>query len=404
VLILIGVIGLVEALYRASQGVANPPRPFAGVGIFWLVMMFAIFSWASHGNIHIGPFTNGGINFLGTDFTYDVSKTGASQGVSRVVLDNLHGNLSLKGQDGGDVQVTGRKSVRAFSRTEADKADQQSPVVIDRQGDLLIIRMEEPQNTHTLSVSTDLDITIPKGLDVETRGRSGDLTVDDVSGEVNIVNGRGDVRLSNIGKDVKVETSGRGLIRTTDIKGKVDLKGAGGDVQIENVQGEVTVDGEYSGTLEFHALAKPFHMHSHRSDFRMEAVPGSVTLDLGDLKMTNVTGPVRFQTDSRDVEVTDVTEGLEISLGRGDIDVTQTKTPLPRMDLHSNHGDVTLAIPEKAAFDLDGNTGRGDVNNEFGDPLKTEQSGHSATIKGKQGAGPEIKVGTDRGTLTVKKN
>jgi DUF4097 and DUF4098 domain-containing protein YvlB len=405
-LIVIGVIGLVEALYHASRGVPNPPR-MAGVGIFWIVMLVAFFSWAgNHGNIHFGPFSNGGINILGTDYEYDVNATGASQGVSRVVLDNLHGNLSLKGQEaGGDVKVSGKKSVRAFSRNDAEQADRESPIRIERQGDLLIIHADEPKSSHMLSVSADLDITIPKGIDVEARGRAGDLTIDDIGGDVDITGGHGDIRLSNIAKDVKVEATRGGLIRAVDIKGKVDLEGPrGGDIQLENVQGAVTINGEYSGTLEFHGLAKPLHFQSQKTDFRLEAVPGNITLDLGDLKMSNVTGPVRFQTSSRDIEATDVTVGLEIAVQRGDVEITQTKIPLPKLDIHSHNGDITLAVPEKAGFELDGTTKHGDVSNDFGDPLKSEQDGRAASIRGKQGTGPQITIGTDRGTVTVKKS
>jgi len=403
-LIVLGLIGLVEALYHASRGEPNPPRPLAGGGIVWIVMLIAFFSWAgNHGNLHIGPFSNG-FGMLGTEYTYEVNATGASQGVSRVVLDNLKGNLSLKGEAGGDVKVSGRKSVRAFGKADADKANDQSPVHVERQGDLLIIRADDPKNSHSSSISVDLDITIPKGIDVEARGRTGDLTIDDIAGNVAVTSGRGDVRLTNIGKDVKIESSRGGLIRATDVKGKVDLQGRGGDVQLENIAGEVTVNGEFSGTLEFQALAKPLHFQSQRSDFHVEGVPGTITLDLGDLKMNNVTGPVRFQTSTRDIEATDISNGLEISVEHGDIQVTETKMPLPKMDIHSHNGDVTLAMPEKAGFDLDGKTGQGEVSNDFGDPLKTEQSGRAATIKGKQGSGPDIKVGTDRGTLTVKKS
>jgi DUF4097 and DUF4098 domain-containing protein YvlB len=239
---------------------------------------------------------------------------------------------------------------------------------------------------------------------VESRGRTGDLTMDDVGGDVDVTSGRGDVRLSNIAKDVKVEGTRGGLIRAVDIKGKVDVEGRGGDIQLENVQGQVSINGEYSGTMEFQALAKSLHFQSKSTDFRLEGVPGNITLDLGDLKMTNVTGPVRFQTGTRDVEATDVSGGLEIAVQRGDVEVTETKTPLPRIEIHSHNGDVTLAIPEKAGFELEGTTRQGEVSNDFGDPLQVEQDGRAASIKGKQGSGPEINIGTDRGTLTVKKS
>jgi DUF4097 and DUF4098 domain-containing protein YvlB len=400
------VVGLVEVLYHASRGVAPPPRPLVGIGLFWtfVLVMLAVWGGARHG-IRIGRIDAGGVSILGTDYAYDVSANGSTEGITRVVLDNLHGNLSVKGEEGGDVKVTGRKTVRAFNRTDADLANNQSQVRVERQGDLMVIRAEEPKSMRMLSVSTDLDITIPKGLNVEARGRSGDLTIDDVGGSVDVSNGRGDVRLNDIGKDVKIESSRSGLIRASDVKGNLDLEGRGGDLQIENIQGQVTVNGEYSGTMEFRSLAKPLHFQSARSDFRAEQIPGSVTLDLRDMKLDNVVGPVRFEGLTRDIQATDVTNSLELSVDRGDIQVTQTKTPLPKMDIRSRlNGDITLTVPEKSEFDLDGRTGQGEGDNDFGSPLVNQSEGRAATIRGRVGSGPPIALFTKRGKLSVRKN
>ncbi len=69
----------------------------------------------------------------------------------------------------------------------------------------------------------------------------------------------------------------------------------------------MTINGDYSGNIEFHALAKPLRFESSRTEFHVEAVPGTITMDLGDLKMNNVAGPVRFSTGTRDIEATDIT-------------------------------------------------------------------------------------------------
>jgi DUF4097 and DUF4098 domain-containing protein YvlB len=302
------------------------------------------------------------------------------------------------------VKVTGHKTVRAFNKTEADRGNERSQIRVERQGDLLFIRAEEPHNVRMLSVSTDLDVVIPKGVNVEARGRNGDLTIEDVNGSVDVSNGRGDVRLNNIGKDVKIESTRTGLVRATGVRGSLDLQGRGGEVQLEKIDGQVTINGEYSGTLEFRELAKPLHFTSQRSDFRAERVPGSITLDLGELKMNDVIGPVRFQTGSRDIQATDVTEALELTVDRGDIHVTQTKTPLPKMEIRSRNGDLTLSIPEKATFDLDGRTGQGEAVNDFGPSLEIHSEGRAATLKGRVGSGPRITLNTDRGSLTVRKN
>jgi DUF4097 and DUF4098 domain-containing protein YvlB len=165
----------------------------------------------------------------------------------------------------------------------------------------------------------------------------------------------------------------------------------------------VTINGEFSGTIEFRALAKPLHFESSHSDFRVEQIPGSVTMDLGNLKLDNVVGPVKFRTGVRDIDATDVTNSLELNVDRGDIQVSASQSPLPKMDIHSHNGDITLTLPDKAGFDLDGKTGAGEVENEFGSPLENHSDGRSAWVKGRVGNGPPLVVATDRGTLSIKK-
>jgi DUF4097 and DUF4098 domain-containing protein YvlB len=127
-------------------------------------------------------------------------------------------------------------------------------------------------------------------------------------------------------------------------------------------------------------------------------------MDLSDMKMDNVTGPVKFRTSSRDVEATDVTNSLELNVDRGDIEVSESKGPLPKMDVHSRNGDITLTLPDKTNFDLDGKTGAGEGENDFGSPLENHSDGRAAYVKGRVGSGgPQLVVVTDRGTLSIKK-
>ena len=105
-----------------------PPRPFCGTGIFWILLVGLLIATLSRNhNVRMSGFDSPRISFFGSDYDYDVYVTepGAlqsTQGVTRVVLDNLRGNLSLKGQGPddtpGDIKVTGRKTIRAFSRAQ----------------------------------------------------------------------------------------------------------------------------------------------------------------------------------------------------------------------------------------------------------------------------------------------
>lgn len=404
-LIAAGIIGLIEVLYHASHGINPPPRIFYGAGIFWVLLLGFFISLASRSHDwRFGRFDSPGVSVFGSDYDYDVSVTESSRGVTHVVLDNLHGNLSLKGEDAGDVTITGRKTIRAFNHNDADRADQQTHVRIDRQGDSLFVRTDEFTGTRLTQITTDLDLTIPRGVSLESRGRTGDLTIDDIDGPVDVSAGRGDVRINHISKDVKIEATRSGDIHVTDTQGSVDLEGRGSDIQMENIAGPVTVNGEFGGTLEFRALAKPLRFTSSRTEFHAEAVPGTISMDLGDLNLSDVTGPVRFRTSVRDIQATDVTVALDLMVDRGDITLTQTKTPVPKIDAHTRNGDITLSLPGNAEFEIDASTSQGDADNEFGGGLNQESNYRAASIKGRTGNGPLITIATDRGAISLKKD
>ncbi len=236
-----GIIGLVEVLFHVSRGVTAPPSPLGGGWIVWIVVWCVIAAVVSDShNFRTWTFDGGGVNVLGSSYDYDVepagrsqvvSQVGATQGVTRVVLDNIHGNLTLRGDDSGDVKVTGRKSIRAFNRDNADRANHESRLEIEHQGNMLLIRAVEPERSGTIQITNDLDIVIPRGLSVEARGRSGDLTVDDINGGVDVTAGRGDIHLTHIGQNIKIEGSRSGIVRISDVKGNFDLEGRGSDIE-----------------------------------------------------------------------------------------------------------------------------------------------------------------------------
>jgi DUF4097 and DUF4098 domain-containing protein YvlB len=404
-LIGLGVIRLAEVLIQVSRGSELNPSAGGGGWIFWTIMLCIIMGvWdAGRNGIHIGRLnTPGTVGILGTAFDYTVSANSGTDGVTRIVLDNINGDLTVHGDDSNQVKVTGHKTIRAFNHSDADRADQTSKIKLERQGDSLVLSADDPNRSGMLSISEDLDIVVPKGLNVETRGR-GDLNLENMEGTVSVTDSRGDVRLNNIGKDVRVENARGGLIRASGVKGTVDVQGRGGDLQVEDVAGQVTINGEFSGNLEFRGLAKPLHFESSHSDFRVERIPGSVTMDLSQMKIDNVVGPVKFRTGSRDINVNDVTNSLELNVDRGDIEISGSQAPLPKMDIHSRNGDITLVVPDKAGFDLDGKTGSGEASNEFGGPLENHSDGRSAYIRGRVGSGPALVLVTDRGNLSIRK-
>ena len=403
-LIIVGVIGLAEVLFHTSRGSTPPSRPMGGAGLWiFVVVLIVIFTSAQRGaNIRI--FDGQAFTLLGHDREYEINATEPGAGISRVLLESPRGDVTIHGEEAGEIHVTGHKSIRAYNSADADRANTETKVRMEKQGDLLTIRIDPAVRGSSTTLSAELNITLPKSVSLEMRGHNGDVSIGNIAGSVSLTTGRGDLRINNVGNNVRLESTRSGLVKVTGVKGNLEVNGRGNEVQIEDIQGETSINGEYSGTLEFRALAKQFHFKSQRSDLSVAQIPGSVILNLGDLRLENAVGPVRFTTASRDVHATDVSNSLELNVDRGDIQIDQTKSPVPQIDIRSRHGDVTLSLPEKAGFDLDGQTRQGEVTNSFGSSIQTKSAGRGSTIAGRSGSGPRLSVITDRGSITLRKN
>jgi hypothetical protein len=142
--------------------------------------------------------------------------------------------------------------------------------------------------------------------------------------------------------------------------------------------------------------------NGQQTDLDIEKLPGQVRMALGDFTATNLVGPVRLTTRSRDVHISDFTNSLEVSVERGDIELRPGKLPVAKMDVHAHFGDVELKLPAAAKFDLTATTSRGETYTDFGAPLHTERNGNGGDIRGSSG-GPVINLQTERGKMTVVK-
>ncbi|MGD2088455.1 MAG: hypothetical protein PVH61_19920 [Candidatus Aminicenantes bacterium] len=144
------------------------------------------------------------------------------------------------------------------------------------------------------SAHINLDVRIPKNLDLEiddgsgsmeVSGVDGNVEVDDGSGSIEIVDikgwvkiddGSGSTTLENIGGKVNVN-DGSGTIKITDVGGDVDVDDSSGTISIYNIQGSVVVD-DGSGGIVIDGVDKDVNIKSAGS---------------GSLTIRNVKGKVR---------------------------------------------------------------------------------------------------------------
>jgi DUF4097 and DUF4098 domain-containing protein YvlB len=322
----------------------------------------------------------------------------------RIVFENPRGNIKVTGGDAPEVTVNGHKSIHAYARRDADRTNENTPLEVVPQGDRLLVRTNQDRAPDNQRISDDLEVTVPRGMAVEARGRAGDYEISDITGDVELAADRGDVRLARVGGNARLEMGRSGLLRALDVKGKIDVQGRGSDIELENIAGQVTINGAYTGTLEFKNLAKPLHVEGARNtELNVQAVPGRISMDLGEFTGRDLVGPVRLVTQSRDIKIEQFTQSLELETERGDIELQPGRLPLPAIEAHSGIGRIDLILPEKAAFQLQATAERGEAVNDFGPQIQKEVEGRTATLKGKVGEGPTIRLTASRGSVSVRK-
>lgn len=407
-LILWGVISFLEVCFRFMRGAPIPANGVSSGG--WIIVVFVALVGLSAFEFQ-RPNTwwrqigfNQSVEAFGQEHEYSVDPILKTVGSApRIVLESFRGDAKITGVDGADVSLTGSKSIRSFESDSADRANKQTPVEISLEGNTVIVRCHQDRADSRSPVTTNLELSVPKGSSVEATGSVGDFEINTISGSVDINSGNSGVRLQDIGGDVKIDTRKSDVIRCASIKGTVDLHGRGSDVELEKIQGQVTVAGDYSGTVSLRALAKPVRVESMRTQLDVRQVPGEIRLDRGSLTGENLIGPIKVITKSTDVTLDRFTEGLELTVDRGDVDLRPENVPVGRMSIRTKSGNVELALPSAARFAMLANTHNGEIDNQFSDALKENSEGHGAKLEGSVGSGPDINISTEHGTITVRK-
>ena len=401
VLIAWGLIRLVEVSIWRRERVRGG---FSGGEVVLIILICVAGSGIWAAREHGARFMVGGIDLWGQEFDYPVSATVSAAGMKRIVFENPRGFIKVTGSDTKDVTITGHKTIKALNRDDANRIHADTPVEIIPQGDRLMVRTNQDRVHRNERITDDIEITLPRGLSVESRGGTGDHEATDIDGDLEI-NCRGNVRINRIGGNVRMDVGKSDQIRVADVKGRVDVQsGRANDLEIENIGGQVTIGGTFTGTLDFKNLAKPLQFTGSRgTELSAQAIPGHINMDLGEFTARDVVGPMRLVTSRRDIKVRQVTQSLEVETETGDIEITPGKLPLPTIEARSGSGRIELLLPEKAAFQLEATAERGDALNDFGPPIVKENEGRTATLKGKVGDGPMIKLTARRGYISVRK-
>jgi DUF4097 and DUF4098 domain-containing protein YvlB len=407
-LIVWGVVALLEVCVLALRGAPFPVNGISGGG--WLLVVLISIAGLITFEVR-RPDTwwrraswERGVQTFGEEHDYSVDAIQKTVGKSpHIVIETFRGDAKITTGDAGELTVSGHKTIRSFESDAADRANSASPVEVIVQGGMVTIRCNQDKAGEHAPVTTDLEISVPKNASIEATGILGDFDISGLAGNVELNSDNAGVRLEDIGGDVKVDTRRSDLVRCTNVGGSVDLRGKGEDVELTKIAGQVSLEGEYSGTVSLRDLAQPLHVQNMRTQLDVQQVAGEIRLTPGSLEADNIAGPVKLVTRATDVTLNGFANAVDVSVDKGDLDLKPGHLPLGNMSVHTRSGNIELSLPASAAFAISASTDHGDIDNEFGEVLKERSEGRGAKLEGSVGSGPDLKLATDRGSITVRK-
>jgi DUF4097 and DUF4098 domain-containing protein YvlB len=388
-LILWGVIKLIEHQQAQRDGFA--PRGIGAGGVFLVICIVICGLIATHvERFHWGEIRDN-LNIDDSDFdnifgeTYnfdDHLEQDIPPAVTSLRVNNEHGAVRVSAADNNKITVVVRKKIGAESQSDADKYSQQTKPAITLAGNVMILDAHT-QGAGDHSVQNDLDISIPRKMELHVTSRRGDVSVTDREGEIEINNQHGEVSVEVVTGNAKLNLE-KSSAKVEHITGDVHIDGRLNEVSVTDIKGGVQLDGEFGESVKLARISNNVTFKSSRTDLEFSRLDGELDLDSDDLHAEQIAGPVHLSTRSKQIHLEDVSGDLRVQDENGGIEVSMRS--LGNVQIDDRNGDIHLGVPDKAGFHLDAHTRDGEIQSDFPE-LKIDSNDREAKASGTVGNG-----------------
>jgi DUF4097 and DUF4098 domain-containing protein YvlB len=251
---------------------------------------------------------------------------------SELDLSNLSGDIVIR-RGGNAVQVEAVKVARGRTVEEAREMLGFVSVEIAERGRRAEVRAQYPRydersrERRNINVSVHYTVTAPENTRIKASSLSGDITVTDIKGELNLVTLSGDVSVTNASRVIAA-------------------KSTSGEVELVQVRSEIGLEAtSVSGSVTLRDSSAP------------RARLGSVS---GDIVVTNVQS-ARISAETMS----------------GDVTFTSPLEKNGRYELSSHSGAIRVVPTGDTGFEVDADSFSGNIRSEI--PLKDDRQGVAAT-------------------------
>jgi hypothetical protein len=402
-IILWGVIKLIEYQQAQKEGVRPSGIGAGGVVLLIFLTVFGM-SATSASRLNLDALREhmsmGDEDFqiFGHTYTYeDQVQQDFPPGASLRIV-NDHGAVNLTVSDNNQISVIAHKRINADSQADADKFNPGTKPQISA-SDRIITLNANTQGAGDHSVATDMDVTVPRKVPVVISSRRGDVSVLGRDGDVEITSQRGEVSTSDITGKVTLNITG-GSARVAQVSSDVSVQGRADDISLADIRGAARLNGEFD-EIKLVKIAGGVSFKSARTDMEFSRLDGDLDMDSGDMRASDLLGPFRLLTRSKDVRLSGVNGDVRLQNENGAVEIHMNK--LGSMQVSNRNSDIQIYLPDKAGFQLDAHSRGGEIESDF-EALKIDNGDDRATASGSIGTGgPHLVITNEHGGIELRR-
>ncbi len=358
---------------------------------------------------------------------------------------NVQGDIEIIGEPGNAVQIVERIELSSAKERWAKKEYELSRASVhydDVNGMIKIVGA----NRWSSKVDYSYDIHVPKRTSIQFVNQGGDISCENIAGELDIQTGGGNIKLRRIAGKISANTAGGdielahalgninlvtsgGNIETSDTEGVLFVETKGGDLEIEinhgNVEaytsgGEIRlsdIDGNSvvvkteGGDIEIHKVNSDIQMETAGGDLEISRVVGNVVAltNAGDIEIDNIIGDVNLKTMMGSIQGEQLGGRITAITNTGDIIIHKSSQDIVSQDIDitNSFGDVYLVVPRhfSAQYNvvIDGIEDSEMLDSEI--PLVIQLEGMVLHANGVQGSGQHnVSISSHFGVVTISKD
>jgi len=404
-LIISGVIKLIE--YQQAQRLGTRASGISAGGVFLIIAIIffgLIATQASHFNWgqlkdQIDINDDDDFSFFGSKYNFDDQLAQAFPAGASLHVNDTRGAVTIIASEDDQIRVVVHKRIGAESQGEADKWNASTKPQLTVSGSVVTLNANN-QGAGDHWVAEDLNVSLPRKAAVVASTRYGDVSITGRDGNLDITNQHGDVNTTDINGKVGLNLD-HSSARISQVASDVSIEGRANDVSIEDVKGAVHLDGEFMESVKLAKISQPVVFKSSRTNMDFSRLDGDLNLDSGDLQASDVIGPLRLSTRSKDIRLTGISGDVRLQDENGSVELRVNK--MGSMQVENRKGDIQIYLPDKAGFQVDARARNGEVETDF-DQLKIDNSNDQATATGTVGGGgPHLVVNNEHGTIEIRK-